>query len=497
MSAKKTTQQFIAEATLKHNGSYDYSKVEYKNAYTKVIITCPIHGDFEQTPTNHLYGYGCSKCGVEKTTKTTQQFIEQVSLKHNGFYDYSKVDYKNDKTKVVITCPIHGDFEQAPHHHLKGHGCPKCSGTLLKTTQQFIEQASLKHDNFYNYSKVDYKNAHTKIIITCPIHGDFKQKPNSHLEGQGCSKCGIEKIIEKTTKTTQQFVEEATLKHNGFYSYSKVDYKGNGTKVVITCPIHGDFEQTPSNHLQGRGCPKCSRNLKKTTQQFIGEASLKHNGFYDYSKVDYKGDGTKVIITCPTHGDFEQTPSSHLQGKGCSKCYGKLLTKTTQQFVEEATLKHNGFYDYSKVEYSHSHTKVIITCPIHGDFKQTPTNHLNGQDCPKCSKSISKASQEYLDHLGIPNIMGETRERVFNLGGIIIKVDGYDPETNTIIEYLGDFWHGNPNKFNLNEINKVNKKTFGQLLKETQRRSRLIKSHGFNLVTIWESDWKKISKETP
>jgi len=267
-------------------------------------------------------------------------------------------------------------------------------------------------------------------------------------------------------KTTQQFIAEAKSKHNGFYHYSKVDYKNNYTKVIITCPIHGDFEQTPSKHLQCQGCPKCSGNLKKTTQQFIDEAKLKYNHPYDYSKVDYKNDYTKVVITCPIHGDFEQTPSNHLQSHGCPKCATKAKTKLIDSFIDEAKSKHNGFYHYSKVDYKNDYTKVVITCPIHGDFEQTPSKHLQCQGCPKCVSSISKASQEWLDSLGIPNIIGQTREVRFKFGNKTIRVDGYDPQTNTVYEFYGDYWHGNPNKFNLNEVNKVNKKTFAELLKK-------------------------------
>ena len=297
-------------------------------------------------------------------------------------------------------------------------------------------------------------------------------------------------------KTTQQFIKEATLKYDGFFDYSKVDYKTNRTKVTIICPVHGDFDQEPSSHLRGYGCSSCSGKKKKTIQQFIEEATLKHNGFYTYSRSKYERNDKSITITCPVHGDFEQTPITHLRGHGCKSCDVDNRRKTTEQFIEDANKVHNNLYDYSKVDYKNKRTKVIIICFKHGEFKQEPDHHvLKGSGCPKCSNSISKPSQKWLDYLRIPNIIGETREVLFKLGNKKIVVDGYDPQTNTVFEFHGDFWHGNPAIYDLNDINKKNNKTFGKLLQKTQKRSRLIKSHGYNLVSIWESDWEKINKQ--
>ncbi len=162
---------------------------------------------------------------------------------------------------------------------------------------------------------------------------------------------------------------------------------------------------------------------------------------------------------------------------------------------KKVILKHNGFYTYPRTDYVNDRTKVTITCPVHGDFDQKASNHLQGHGCHKCSYSISKPSQKWLDYLGISNIMGETREVKLKLGEKTIIVDGYDPQTNTIYEFHGDFWHGNPAIYDLNEINRVTKKTFGQLLEKTQKRSKLIKLYDYNLVSIWESDWEKIQNK--
>lgn len=190
--------------------------------------------------------------------KTKEQFLEQCLNKFGSKYDYSKVEYINTKTKVCIICPIHGEFWQTPEQHLKGKGCPKCLGKNL-TTQDWVKQANIVHNNKYIYSKTNFKKGHEKVIITCPIHGDFEQQATSHLQGNGCPRCKDEKIKASKSKGTEQFIQEAKKVHGNKYNYDKTDYVNNRTKVVITCPVHGDFEQIPYVHLQGSGCSKCNK----------------------------------------------------------------------------------------------------------------------------------------------------------------------------------------------------------------------------------------------
>ena len=187
-------------------------------------------------------------------------------------------------------------------------------------------------------------------------------------------------------KTTEEFISEASIIHNSKYIYDKVKYVNNITKVTITCLIHGDFEQIPKNHLKGSGCQHCAGNVPKTTEEFVGKATQVHNNRYDYSKVQYKNIDTKVIIVCNQHGEFNQTPHSHLQGKECYKCMD--TRKTTTEFIKTANEIHNGKYIYDKTNYINTVTKVIITCPTHGDWEQTPNAHtVKKQGCPSCAES--------------------------------------------------------------------------------------------------------------
>lgn len=188
---------------------------------------------------------------------TEIEFIGKSVLKHKGTIDYSKMEFVNARTPVVLTCTTHGiQFTVEPRAHLKGTSCKLCNSRYLDT-DVFISKATKVHGNLYNYSKVNYINNRTKVIITCPIHGDFEQQTNEHLNGGGCSECGSERSADSKRKTIQQFIDDATKIHGDKYTYQNVNYVNNKIPVSITCKDHGDFEQSPNSHLNGHGCLRC------------------------------------------------------------------------------------------------------------------------------------------------------------------------------------------------------------------------------------------------
>ena len=269
MATKHTTQSFIARAKEVHGNKYNYDKVDYQGYYTKVIITCPIHGDFLQTPGNHLEGRGCKECQMSAQRCTTTQFVEKARKIHGNTYDYSKVDYKNGKTNVIIICPKHGEFTQLPNNHLMGNGCPVCriatKVTTNKqspvTTETFIEKAKSIHNDKYDYSKVNYLSNRHPVEIICPTHGSFFQRPSDHVtKKSGCPKCGHH------VYTQDSFIEKCNKIHHHKYDYSKTIYRSIRDKIIITCPEHGDFEQVTKTHLEGAGCLRC--RLKQQTKLF-------------------------------------------------------------------------------------------------------------------------------------------------------------------------------------------------------------------------------------
>ena len=253
------TEKFIAEAKRIWGDNFDYTDTIYKNQETKVKFKCPIHGNVEQLPRNHLLTkYGCPKC-AGPCKKTTDDFIAEARAKHGNKYDYSEVEYIDSVTPVTIICPIHGRFEQKPVNHLAngGHGCPKCAN-LNATTSEFITKAEKVHGKGkYDYSEAIYKGSKIPLTIICPIHGRFEQKPNGHLRGQGCPECAKKQRYASTFVGKEKFIQRAQKMHGNKYDYSRVEYVTCKTPVIIGCPEHGWFEITPDAHMHGHGCQKC------------------------------------------------------------------------------------------------------------------------------------------------------------------------------------------------------------------------------------------------
>ena len=266
----------------------------------------------------------------------------------------------------------------------------------MKTTQKFIEDAINVHGNKYDYSKSNYKGCFELICIICPEHGEFWQQAHSHLNGRGCPICG--KFIKSYKNSNDFFIKRAKEIHGNKYDYSKVEYKGSRIKVCIICPEHGEFWQTPHAHLNTKfPCKKCfkyqNKGIKYTKEDFIAKAKEKYGDKYDYSKVEYVNSKTKVCIICPEHGEFWQTPSSHLSGRGCNKCSKAIFN--TKSFIEKSKEIHGNKYDYSKVNYINSQTKVCIICPEHGEFWQIPINHIAGKGCLICKREEHNKKQIY------------------------------------------------------------------------------------------------------
>lgn len=214
------------------------------------------------------------------------------------------------------------------------------------TSEDFIKNANIIHENKYDYSKTNYINSYTKVCIICPIHGEFWQTPSNHIHSQqGCPKCKYKRSSDTKTKNTEYFITKSIEKHGDKYDYSKVNYIGCYEKVCIICPIHGEFWQAPCRHIQGQGCPKCGRIKNdsykyKTQEEFLKLAKSIHGETYDYSKVKYIKGGEKVCIICPIHGEFWQTPFNHTHHRcGCPKCKSSKLESQIRKFLKNNNIE--------------------------------------------------------------------------------------------------------------------------------------------------------------
>ena len=340
-------------------------------------------------------------------------------------------------------------------------------------TETFIDKARRVHNDKYNYSKVEYVNSKTKVCIICPKHGEFWQMPHDHLNHRGCSKCTNKKRL-----STEEFIKRAREIHGNKYDYSKVEYKNSTTKVCIICPIHGEFWIYPLHHINKgrnqRGCPKCGdikrrQNTRKNTKWFVEKAKELYGDKYDYSKANYIHSMSGICITCLIHGDFWTTPNRFLNGHGCPKCVG--LNKTTEEFIEAAKQLHGDKYDYSKVDYQGSTTKVTIICPKHGEFLQLPTHHLQGRGCPHCRQSsLEKEVREFLIKEGI-KFIAQKRIKWLNKQSL----DFYLPKYHIAIECQGlqhfrasDYFGG--------------EKRYKRTVELDDNKYKLCKEHGINIL---------------
>lgn len=426
---------------------------------------------------------------------TLENIIQKFISVHGNKYDYSKMVYVSYHEKVCVICPEHGEFWITPAHHIRGQGCPVCAGTKRSNTEEFLEKLNKIHGNKYITDKVVYVNNKTKVTLICPVHGEFSATPHNLLKGRGCPECAKTKRVETWRKTNNkpkketvkkpektkydrglEFEKKAIEIHKGKYIYHPDEYINSTTKTRITCPEHGDFYQTPGNHLHGKGCPICANIARKNgrlrqREDVIADFRKVHGNKYDYSKFEYVDAHTPSIIICPIHGEFKQTSNDHLTGRGCPSCAG-CKKVTIEDFKNRCDALYDSFYDYSLIEdFDNIKAKVTIICPKHGKFETTVGNHLAGHACPSCSNNNSNAENELFEHLMTMNdrVVKHNREI---LGGK--ELDIYIPSENLAIEYCGLLWHSEkyrPNKFyHFNKLNACNKQ-------------------GIKLITIFEDEW--------
>ena len=500
MSRKKTIEEFRTKYNGKFGVFYDFSKSVYDGAHNRMVVGCPIHGEFKITPHDLLKGQGCKQCGIERRAEKRKlklcDFISRSTIIHNGKYIYDLVELEDYKKAVKIICPIHGVFEETPRDHLQGCGCKKCalgyvSELFSDTKEDFIRKSIIVHSNKYDYSLFEYRGSKEEGDIICPIHGIFPQKPYHHLQGSGCPKCGSvaskyeDEIIDVLNKSydesknmeyKEKYIERCKKTHGDRYIYTNVEFTKMKDKIKIICPTHGEFIQRADAHLSGQGCPKCAdekvgKQNASTYERFVTEGKRIHGDIYDYNKGVYVNNRTPFRIICPEHGEFWQIPSNHIHKthpRGCPKCNGGVKLELFE-FIQKSNTIHNFKYDYSKVKYVNAHTKVCIICPEHGDFWQESRAHLSGQGCPKCYRSSSHFEDEIMNSLN--HIEVEHRNRKVLNGK---EIDIYLPQYNLGIEFNGLYWHSEENgkdkDYHLNKLNECNKQ-------------------GVELIQIFEDEW--------
>lgn len=335
---------------------------------------------------------------------TTEEFKKQGNEIHNNEYEYDEVEFIDYKTPVKINCKKHGLFLQKPGNHLSGKsGCKLCGYDKQADKKRISfdilkERWNNKFEGKYTYDKSDYKNAHTKIEITCdnPEHGSFFQTPNSHNNGSGCPKCGRLRSDASKRLTQERFKERCEEAHGNTYEYPD-EYVTDRTLTRIVCKKHGDFFQIPLNHFKGVGCPSCAKTDSKPERE-IKDFLLKHVELNHRDNTSL-GDKFQLDIFIPNvqvgveynglyyHSDKFRTNSYHLNKtkKGLDKGI-----KVIHIFEDEWTNK-----------------KEIVKSRLLNAVKKTE-NKIFARNC-KIKEITAKESKDFLE---ANHIQGNVSSRV-------------------------------------------------------------------------------------
>lgn len=320
---------------------------------------------------------------------------------------------------------------------------------------------------------------------------------------------------------TNNFFDKMRSASNTNFTMEIIDeseYVNSRTPITVQCKVCGNIQKTQPNNLiqviklNKTGCNKCAYKLngqkrKESVSNVLDRLNKIHNNLYTYPYINDEYDSiknSKITVQCPLHGNFRVSVYSHLNNKtGCQKCGFNSQRDTLDKVLSDFKKIHNDAYDYSKVIYDEStnaNSKVTIICSTHGEFEQSVTQHKKGQGCPSCASSnggVSFKALTWLEHIAAKegiHIHHAANGGEYKIPNTNYRVDGYCKETNTVYEFHGDLFHGNIHKFDPSiHNNPFRKETVGELYQITVSRENDIRNLGYNLVTIWESEYDALN----
>ncbi len=288
------------------------------------------------------------------------------------------------------------------------------------------------------------------------------------------------------------FIEKAVAIYGESYDYSSIDFIDSKTPISLYCQLHGEFTVPPAKHLNGQHCRRCKQlanaevNRQNRTNTFIRKAQEVHGERFDYSRANEMDTSSRCIIICRIHGPFRQFRGNHLEGRGCRKCSNEDQTTTLEEFIERAERAHGvGSFDYSKVQqFKTTRDKVLIICPIHGDFLQIARDHMRGVGCSSCRIFISQPEMEIFEAISsaIPERVEQSVRSVISP----YELDIYIPDLKLAIEFNGVYWH--PKRIWMDDV--LN----GHSLSRESLKSQLCSELNIRLIHIWEDDYRRDSE---
>ena len=230
----------------------------------------------------------------------------------------------------------------------------------------------------------------------CEKHGVLKIN-YKNIQRTGCTKCNLD---NKQSTQQKKFIEKSTIKHLDKYSYEKVKYVNNRTKVIVICKKHGEFKISPMNHLNGNGCESCS---KLDITDFIERSKLAHGDKYIYDKSIYINDITKIEVICPTHGSFLQRPSSHFSGNGCPSCRWSLGEKKVSSFLEKNLIRFETQKRFPEcknkfqLKFDFYLTDLNILIEYDGIQHFMPVDYFGGAEAFEYQKKLRKIKEKFCE----------------------------------------------------------------------------------------------------
>ena len=432
---------------------------------------------------------------------TREQFVDRAISIHGDKYDYSRINFVDMRTPVDVFCNFHQKtWPVSPYGHARPNGtgseCRYCKGRG-RTTQDFIEAATLVHGDKYDYSKVNYSLAKKKVKVFCPKHDHHWETTwHSHVVCQhGCIYCGKE--FEKNLDDLIKLFKKV---HGEKYDYSLYKkWEGWHKPMDIICKKHDGFicNPTPASHLNQKvGCRKCwalrqSLVLKKPQELYFQQVKAVHGEKYDYSQTEYKGDKKYITVICKkeNHGPFSTRSDHHLNGSGCQECGKQKIrearTYSFNQFYNIANETHLGKYTYKKETYtSYLNETMTIICPIHGEFEQRPVYHAHGKGCSDCRQS--KGERDVERFLLNMNVKYEKQKKFPECKRKQeLPFDFWIPSIKVLIEYDGEQHH-------IERNTGIFKGQFEDIKQRDKIKDEFCDKVGFILLRIrWDEDLNK------
>lgn len=433
------------------------------------------------------------------------EFERRMEEQHPGKINHSKTQYRTMTSDAEFECLCGLKYQRKPSRMFRPggtHGCPSCCPNGNPDTREsFIQKSKNMYKDKYKYDDVVYVNSMTLVNIGCPKGHIFSRLPNKFLQGEGCGECSGH------GRTFAEFRRLSDEKYGkDVFKFNEKDYNGMTSPFQMTCIRGHEFTIDAHIHLREKskgGCMQCSNiaaGIRKsyTQEDCINLFESKHGKYYDYSSVTYVDSLMPVTIICKFHGEFQQVPTSHIQGHGCRECGFKQIaetkTRSDEEWVNKARFIHDDKYKYLRVFHivdKKNRAFFEIRCQKGHTFTQRCEHHLQGNGCPSCTNRFSKPQIEWLDYIAIEKDIQYGESGEFKPPGTSVFVDGFCLETNTIFEFQGDFWHGNPKSFDQTHINPRTGCTYGELFCKTISRRAKLESLGYTVVEMWESDWNR------